>query len=96
MDNETSLFPRADMLVSEELRFLERYCSTLAQNGESTILTYIAFTGLENHANREWLASPRQFNFKDGTTLADFNKQLLANRSRELANLELALTPLTR
>ncbi|MEK7601232.1 MAG: hypothetical protein AAB480_01720 [Patescibacteria group bacterium] len=80
MDNKTSLFPRADMLVSEELRFLERYCSTFAQNSETTILTYVAFTGLENHVNREWLTQPKQFTFKDGMTLADFNVQLFARQ----------------
>lgn len=76
----TRKLPRGDMLVSEELRFLERYCSTLALNGESTILSYVAFTGLENHVNREWLAPPKQFNFKDGMTLADFNVQLFARK----------------
>ena len=78
MANDARKLPRADMLVSEELRFLERYCSTFAQNSETTILTYIAFAGLQNHVNREWLATPKQLSFKDGMTLADFNVQLFA------------------
>ena len=80
MANDARKLPRADMLVSEELRFLERYCSTFAQNSETTILTYIAFTGLQNHVNREWLEKPKPFNFRDGITLADFNVQLFARQ----------------
>ncbi len=84
--------PRADILVSEEERFLESYCSTLVLQGESTILTHVAFGGLANFVNRNWLDKPKSFQFMNGMTLADFNKQLLANTSRELANLELELT----
>ena len=85
--------PRTDNLVSEEERFLKGYCPTLGLRGEMTVLTYVAFGGLVNYVNRNWLEKPKPFKFKDGMTIADFNKQLLLkNPSRELAALEMELT----
>lgn len=71
--------PAAGMLhLAENLIISRNTCCPGWREGD-TILTYIVFTALANHANRYWLTQPIEFKFKDGMTLNEFNAQLPAS-----------------